>query len=247
MLPHSIQDSRALWGAFGFLAYMYLPTALGLAAIFLASPALGFNSLWEHNGSTVFLTAEGSNREFHYAKPRPGMLRAGAHPGSLLFSGKAVDGKYVGTAYIFNPYCGAIPYEVNGSILDNYRRVVLRGHAPSLDSDCNIVGHVPETLEFSYLKIAKITPNTFHYSCKSSSDSRYALTVNTNRGIVKLVELGGARTLKTFRILEEATIDVCAKHGWILNGATFCAATQGVADLSWQGHDYFDCDQVDME
>ena len=70
--------------------------------------------------------------------------------------------------------------------------------------------------------------NTFHYSCRSNN-SRYALTVNTDRRIVKLVEHGGSHTLTTFQILKVAASDVCAKYGWILNGATFCIATQGVA------------------
>jgi hypothetical protein len=87
---------------------------------------------------------------------------------------------------------------------------------------------------------------TFHYACKSG-ESRYALTVNTDRGIVKLVEVGGTRTLTTFRILKVAPMDVCAKYGWILNGATFCTATQGVADLNWPGHESLDCDQADTE
>ena len=86
---------------------------------------------------------------------------------------------------------------------------------------------------------------TFHYSCKSG-DSRYALTVNTDRGTVKLVEHGPPHTLTTFRILKVATIDECGKYGWILNGATFCTATQGVGTLDWHGRE-FDCDQADTE
>jgi hypothetical protein len=41
--------------------------------------------------------------------------------------------------------------------------------------------------------------DTFHYACKSG-DTRYALTVNTDRGIVELVEHGPSHTLTTFRI-----------------------------------------------
>jgi hypothetical protein len=116
-------------------------------------------SLWEHSGSTVSLVADGKNRQFSYEEPRPGMVEAGAHLGSLLFTGKSVNGHYVGTAYIFNLSCGQIPYQVSGPILDNYERVVLRGNAPRVDSDCNIVGYVADTLEFSFLKSAKTTPN----------------------------------------------------------------------------------------
>jgi hypothetical protein len=36
------------------------------------------------------------------------MLEAGAHPGSLLFRGQVDNGQYSGTAYLFNPHCGAI-------------------------------------------------------------------------------------------------------------------------------------------
>jgi hypothetical protein len=114
-------------------------------------------SLWEHNGSTVSLTADGSTREFHYDQPRPGMLQAGARPGSLLFTGKSVNGHYVGTANIFNSHCGQIPYQVSGPILDHHERVVLKGQAPRLDSDCEIVGYFSDTLEFSHLKSAKAT------------------------------------------------------------------------------------------
>jgi hypothetical protein len=85
---------------------------------------------------------------------------------------------------------------------------------------------------------------TFHYACKSGED-RYALTVNTDRGIVKLIEHGPPHTLTTFRILKVAT--ECGKYGWALNnGAMFCTATQGVGTLDWRGNQ-FDCDQADTE
>jgi hypothetical protein len=85
---------------------------------------------------------------------------------------------------------------------------------------------------------------TFHYACKSGED-RYALTVNTDRGIVKLMEQGPPHTLTTFRILKVAT--ECGKYGWALNnGAMFCTATQGVGTLDWRGNQ-FDCDQADTE
>ena len=87
--------------------------------------------------------------------------------------------------------------------------------------------------------------HTFHYSCKSG-DSHYALTVNTDRRSVKLLEHGPPFTIKTFRILKDATFDVCGKDGWILEGATFCTATQGVGTLDWHGRE-FECDQADTE
>ena len=70
---------------------------------------------------------------------------------------------------------------------------------------------------------------TFNYACKSGED-RYALTVNTDRGIVKLQVHGPPFTLTTFRILKVA--GECGKYSWALkNGAMFCTATQGVGTL----------------
>ena len=46
------------------------------------------STIWDHNGSVMYLIANGSSREIFYQKPRPGMLEAGARPGSLLFRGE---------------------------------------------------------------------------------------------------------------------------------------------------------------
>jgi hypothetical protein len=85
-------------------------------------------TIWDHNGSVMYLVTNGSSREFHYQTPRPGMLDAGARPGSVLFRGELNNGQYVGTAYIFNAHCGPIPFQVKGSILNN-ERIVLTGQA----------------------------------------------------------------------------------------------------------------------
>jgi hypothetical protein len=75
-------------------------------------------TIWDHNGSVMYLVAHGQSREFYYQKPRAGMLEVGARPGSLLFRGEIDNGQYTGTAYIFNPHCGQIPFQVKGPILD---------------------------------------------------------------------------------------------------------------------------------
>jgi hypothetical protein len=110
------------------------------------------HTLWMHNGSIVYLVANGSIREFYYHQPRPGMLTAGAKPGSLLFWGRYNDGNYIGTAYIFNAKCGKFDYHVSGPVLDDYRRVVMQGEAPRLGNDCQETNRTPDTLEFSLMK-----------------------------------------------------------------------------------------------
>jgi hypothetical protein len=40
------------------------------------------STIWDHNGSVMYLVVNGSSREIYYQKPRPGMLDAGARPGS---------------------------------------------------------------------------------------------------------------------------------------------------------------------
>ncbi len=105
-------------------------------------------TVWGHNGSVVYLVANGASREFYYQKPRPGMLDAGARPGSLLFRGEVNSGQYVGTAYIFNPLCGPIPFEVKGLSLDGDERIVLTGQAPRVGRNCRSYTSYTSTLEF---------------------------------------------------------------------------------------------------
>jgi len=109
-------------------------------------------SIWDHNGSVMYLVENGSSREFHYQKPRPGMLEAGARPGSLLFRGQVDNGQYSGTAYNFNPHCGAIPFQVKGPVLDNDERIVLTGQVPQVRRNCRTYGSYSSNLEFRRLK-----------------------------------------------------------------------------------------------
>jgi hypothetical protein len=107
---------------------------------------------WDHNGSVMYLVENGSSREFHYQKPRPGMLEAGARPGSLLFRGQVDNGQYAGTAYIFNPRCGAISFQVKGAVLDNDEQIMLTGQAPQVGRNCRTYGSYTNNLEFRRLK-----------------------------------------------------------------------------------------------
>jgi hypothetical protein len=107
---------------------------------------------WDHNGSVMYLVENGSSREFRYQKPRSGMLEAGARPGSLLFRGQVDNGQYAGTAYIFNPHCGAISFQVKGPVLDNGERIMLTGQAPHVGRNCRTYGSYTNNLEFGRLK-----------------------------------------------------------------------------------------------
>jgi hypothetical protein len=109
-------------------------------------------TVWEHNGSIMYLVENGSLREFHYQKPRTGMLEVGVHPGSLLFRGEIENGQYFGTAYIFNVHCGQIPFQVRGQILDNQERIVLTGQAPRVGRNCRPHESSTTNLEFTRLK-----------------------------------------------------------------------------------------------
>jgi hypothetical protein len=114
------------------------------------SPSIPGRSYWTHNGSSLYLVANGKSRELYYDKPKPGMLAAGARPGSLLFSGTYANGRYSGTAYIFNKRCGTVAYDVAGPVSSDFTSVTMEGDAPSgLDSDCNPTRHVADTLQFS--------------------------------------------------------------------------------------------------
>ena len=113
-------------------------------------------TIWDHNGSVMYLAESGSSREFHYQKPRPGMLEAGARPGSLLFRGQVDNGQYSGTAYIFDPRCGAIPFQARGPVLDNDERIILTGQMPKVGRNCRTYGSYTDNLEFRRLKPADV-------------------------------------------------------------------------------------------
>jgi hypothetical protein len=113
------------------------------------------STIWDHNGSVTYLVANGSSREVYYQKPRPGMLEAGARPGSLLFRGEVNNGQYLGTAYIFNQHCGPIPFQVKGPVLNEDERIVLTGQAPRVGQNCRPYGSYTSNLEFKRLKLTE--------------------------------------------------------------------------------------------
>lgn len=123
---------------------------LALPTLSIAQPSIP--TVWEHNGSTVYLVANGQTREFYYQEPRSGMIEAGARRGALLFAGVSINGSYEGTAYIYRGSCGRYPYRVSGPILDNHEHVLMRGQAPRVGPDCRVKGYTTDTLEFTLLR-----------------------------------------------------------------------------------------------
>lgn len=115
----------------------------------------GTASYWSHNGSSLYLTAEGDRRRFYYETPRPGLADQGVERGTLLFDGQKVDNNYQGTAYVFVRHCGKFPYAVSGAVAEGSKRVVMYGRAPQPDASCKIGGYRVDTLVFDYVSVGK--------------------------------------------------------------------------------------------
>lgn len=109
-------------------------------------------ALWNHNGSLMRLIAAGADRTFVYENPRPGMRKAGAKKGDVVFQGTRDGTTYSGTAYIFSKGCGSQGYAVTGHVTDDDRGVVLEGDKPVLDSSCNVTGTRRDVLRFDYVR-----------------------------------------------------------------------------------------------
>ena len=137
------------------------------------------------------------------------MVEAGARPGSLLFHGKSVRGKYIGTAFIFNSRCGQYPYPVSGPILDSYERVVLMGRAPRIAADCSVEGYFEDTLDFRLLKPQAMTPGDPVSPPLNGSipSGRMEVALRLDGGVLTVpVEINGAITLDF--VLDSGAADV---------------------------------------
>ena len=140
-------------------------------------------TMWDHNGSMMYLIANGSSREIFYEKPRSGMGEAGAKAGYLLFRGEVSNGQYSGTAYIFNPQCGQVPLDVKGAIFDDGKRIVLTGQAPRIARNCRAIASYSTTLEFRLLKtIANPSPPETKKAEEPIAEARFtdAKTLDTS-------------------------------------------------------------------
>jgi hypothetical protein len=104
-------------------------------------------SFWEHNGSIVTLEADGSNRKFSYATPKPELpVRAG----TVVFQGTKSGNTYSGTAYGFSKKCGTVSYPVTGVVSADEKTVTMTGTMPLFDSSCNRAGSRADTLVFTF-------------------------------------------------------------------------------------------------
>jgi len=84
----------------------------------------------------MLLRADGPHRVISYLHPRPGIS---ARRGDIVFQGRKIGNRYVGTAYTFRQGCRPAPYKVSG-ILPLQTRIVLHGASPKR-SGCRVVGY----------------------------------------------------------------------------------------------------------
>jgi hypothetical protein len=103
---------------------------------------------WTHNGSVMRLEADGPNRRFVYAIPRPDLLAFGAKPGDTVFEGRREGRRYRGTAYIYTETCGRVGYPVAGNVASDQRSVTMEGRVPVHGSDCRTTEYRRERLVF---------------------------------------------------------------------------------------------------
>jgi hypothetical protein len=119
-------------------------------------------SHWVHNGSVVYLVANGAHRRFYSEPPKAyydpsktGVVAVGIRKRTLLFDGTQDGDRYLGKAYMLSEHCGRIAYTVSGSISDDQRKLTMNGNAPRFDSQCQRVGDRDDPpLVFTYEKTA---------------------------------------------------------------------------------------------
>ena len=116
------------------------------------STAVQRRTIWDHNGSEMYLVGDGTARRIYYHRPRAGMIEAGVRADTLLFAGDRSGWSYRGISHIFNSRCGTFYYEVAGQV-ENDVRIVLAGKAPAgLDANCKPTRTIDDRLVFTYLR-----------------------------------------------------------------------------------------------
>jgi hypothetical protein len=116
-----------------------------------SAPAGG--SLWDHNGSTVRLVADGTRRTFVYEIPRQSLKDLGVAKGTVLFEGRKIDQTYVGMAYVFSSRCNPRKYQVAGPVAGDLRQVTVYGEVSRVDQNCKEIPPArADVLTFTFLQ-----------------------------------------------------------------------------------------------
>jgi len=113
------------------------------------STASALEPHWNHNGSIVSFVTDGPKQKIFYDTPRIGLMDAGVKPGTLLFEGRRNGQTWVGTAYQFYRTCKSRGYQVGGNTSDDLKQITLKGKAPLLDANCNVMGSRDDVLIFT--------------------------------------------------------------------------------------------------
>jgi hypothetical protein len=132
----------------------FLRLLVGLVALVLLTATAQADSLWDHNGSTMRLKAQGASRFFFYETPRKAMADQGVRRGTLFFDGARDGSFYSGTARAFQLRCDApMEFHITGSVV-NEHLIVLEGERPVF-RNCRPTGQMKhDSLVFTYLREA---------------------------------------------------------------------------------------------
>ena len=138
--------------------HVILSTLLFVAVGFY--PALAQDqptSLWELNESVLGLYKNGAERIFRYEEPRAAVQQEGVVSGTVWFKGTLTGNTYTGTAFVFHRRCGPRPFDVEGTLDDDERRIAFTGEQPtSFDAQCKVVD--VEDVEFEITFVRSLAP-----------------------------------------------------------------------------------------
>jgi hypothetical protein len=131
-----------------------------LATLAATQPAVAQDqptSLWDLNNSVLGLYANGTERVFRYEEPRVAVQQEGVERGTVLFKGTRSGNRYSGTAFVFHRYCDPFPFDVEGTVAGDERRITFSGEQPAaFDAECQPVDF--EDVEFDITFLRSMAP-----------------------------------------------------------------------------------------
>jgi Caspase domain len=110
----------------------------GWTTMCAASPPAPSDNAWLHNGSAMFMVADGNKRRLHYVAPRKSIKDQGVTPNCMLVDGEVRDGRFVGKAHIYRERCGQYAYDVVGDYNETLERFELKGPSPIVLENCRV-------------------------------------------------------------------------------------------------------------